>query len=624
MSKKVIMILLCSYISVVSLFSFSDEEYREYLRLNDEEQRLEEYKDSPEIIKIKLQQLDYINASRKKYGARPVELDILASRVANRMCREAAEQEFTGHWNTRGEKPYHRYAFAGGLDHVIENASAIWSSANLPAGPEDKLRMMKQSHDRFMAEVAPYDGHKQAVIDKNHNYVGLGCWVSGGQFRYYEEYLDRYLQFDPLKTVLKVNEESRITVKPLKKGHYVYAALCYYEAPLKPESPSVISKRGGYSDYSNTRVFTLWPWDLKVDAKSGKTTIPVKFDKEGLYYIIIYVSNTKYTSGRVTTAGKIPGSGIVIEVTNEEIRTGSDLSREESEVAVELVEEVEEVEEIEELEESGGSQISLVKSEIIKENDATALMQRVKRVTINNSFKCYNIKVTEEEGTPVAYLLAYDSRIKSCGYRYLKVDLSTYKATFVEPGQIPVKLVIGSRSRVDLDSDGQYEEVEIAGNGHDSGLFKVSSGSTLLGSLEGWGNVKSELRFVDLDGDGKKEIIVGDIQDTSIHIFGYDSAGKGIVEKQAYIFSGYSGFGRVPSLGLGDIDGDSKTDLLIGVGRREHGSKSGLYSPRYGWLHLSSGNDYVTGIDTFDLNGDGRDEIIFTTFNSKIYIYSLK
>ena len=45
-------------------------------------------------------------------------LDILASRVANMQSREAAANRFSGHWNMRGEKPYHRYAFAGGVDHV--------------------------------------------------------------------------------------------------------------------------------------------------------------------------------------------------------------------------------------------------------------------------------------------------------------------------------------------------------------------------------------------------------------------------------------------------------------------------------------------------------------------------
>jgi len=58
--------------------------------------RYGKYKDSDEMLRLKLQQLDYINAGRAKYNASPVQLDILASRVANKMCREAAEGDFTG------------------------------------------------------------------------------------------------------------------------------------------------------------------------------------------------------------------------------------------------------------------------------------------------------------------------------------------------------------------------------------------------------------------------------------------------------------------------------------------------------------------------------------------------
>lgn len=616
MLKKIFTLTIFLFLFAANLFSFSEEDFNQYLRLNDEEQRLLDYKDSAEILRIKLVQLDYINLSRKKYGAKPVRLDILASRVANRMAMEGAMANFHGHWNTRGEKPYHRYAFAGGLDHVSENAAAYWSSSNLLDTAENKLKLMKESHDRFMAEVPPYDGHKLAVINKDHNYVGLGCWIAGTQFRYYEEYIDRYLEFEPVKRELKIDEESEIVVKPLERGKHVFAALCYYEPPLKSMTPAEINRKSSYNDYSSTKIFSLWPWQLKSDPKTGKTTIPVKFSREGLYYIHIYLSNTKYTGGRASTAGKIISSSIVIKVGGESVTTGSEQPDRETGSDGDAVAEVSE-------DDNSSKLIKLLKSENIKTQDSTSMMSRVKRLTIQNSFKCYNIKVVNEDDGPVAYLLTYDSRIKSCGYRYIKLNLTTYKSAFLEAADVPVRFIPGKISRVDLDNDGLKEEVEIGGNGHDSGLIKVSSGSKLLGYRENWGNLKSELSFIDLNADGIKEIIVGDIQDTSIHIFGYDSKGERIVEKQAYIFSGYSGFGRVPSLGTGDIDGDNRTELLFGVGRRERGEKSGLYSPRYGWLYLSKGNDYVTGIDTFDLDGDGKDEIIFTTYNSKIYILTL-
>src|ERR1035437_5443281 len=65
------------------------DDLKNYRRLNELEQRLIEFKDNDESLKLKIAQLDVINKSRKKYNALPVQLDILASRVANKMCKEA-------------------------------------------------------------------------------------------------------------------------------------------------------------------------------------------------------------------------------------------------------------------------------------------------------------------------------------------------------------------------------------------------------------------------------------------------------------------------------------------------------------------------------------------------------
>ena len=86
-----------------------------YKMLNDNKKRLYEYRDDDNNLRLKLIQLDIINKSRKRHNAPPVKLDILASRVANMMSREAAENGYISHWNMKGEKPYHRYAFAGDM-----------------------------------------------------------------------------------------------------------------------------------------------------------------------------------------------------------------------------------------------------------------------------------------------------------------------------------------------------------------------------------------------------------------------------------------------------------------------------------------------------------------------------
>jgi hypothetical protein len=282
--------------------------------MNEKEQRLIEFKDDESILKLKLIQLDLINESRKKYNAPPLKLDILASRVANKMSREAAENNFTGHWNMQGEKPYMRYAFAGGYDHVSENAFGEWSSADYNSSESNLGSLMRSGHNSFMSERAPNDGHKQNIIDKSHNFVGIGCCISGKQFRYYEEFINRAFEFENIPSEVEVNESFSITLKTGGQS-FLYFLIIYHEKFPKPLTPAQINKRGSYEDFTDEEYMTLPAWDLSRYRNGTLYRIPLKFSKEGLYYIQIYTDKKQITKpGSLNTKGKTPFSGIVIKV----------------------------------------------------------------------------------------------------------------------------------------------------------------------------------------------------------------------------------------------------------------------------------------------------------------------
>ncbi|HEY5470502.1 MAG TPA: CAP domain-containing protein [Bacteroidales bacterium] len=289
-------------------------DFSNYVKLNDSERRLIEFKDDDEALKLKLIQLDLINKSRKRYNATPVKLDILASRVANKMCQNAAENSFIGHWNTAGENPYQRYAFAGGYDHVSENAFGEWSSDNYDVSNSNISSMMNSGHEKFMAERSPNDGHKKTIIDKPHNFVGIGYYLSGKQFRYYEEFIDRYLEFENIPSELKVDEPGSITVKT-NDNNFLYFLIIYYEKFPQPLLPAQISKKGSYADFTDDEFKNITAWDLSRYRNGTTYKIPVKFPKDGLYYIQIYQDMKEMTkAGSLNTKGKTPVSGIVIKV----------------------------------------------------------------------------------------------------------------------------------------------------------------------------------------------------------------------------------------------------------------------------------------------------------------------
>ena len=243
-------------------------------------------------------------------------LDILASRVANKMCREAAENNYIGHWNMAGEKPYQRYAFAGGHDHVSENAFGEWSSDNYDTSDSNISSMMKSGHGTFMAEKAPDDGHKKTIIDKSHNFVGIGFYLSGNQFRYYEEFIDRYFEFENIPREVKVDEPCSITVKTNGK-YFLYYLIVYREKFPRPLTPAQLKKKGSYDDYSDEEYLKIAAWDLARYRNGTSYKIPLSFSKEGLYYIHIYPDKKEIIKpSSLNTEGKTPASGIVIKVNN--------------------------------------------------------------------------------------------------------------------------------------------------------------------------------------------------------------------------------------------------------------------------------------------------------------------
>ena len=310
-----ILVLIPSILSSQKNVLISEADFKYYKALNDDEQRLIDYKDDDEALRVKLIQLNVINSSRKKYKADAVKLDILASRVANRMSAEAAANNYLSHWNMEGEKPYHRYGFAGGYDHVSENAYGEWGGENYNNSYSVISEMMRKGHSSFMSERAPRDGHKKNIINKSHNYVGIGFAISGNNFRYYEEFIDRYFTFESVPSELRINEKGIIT---FTTGglNYPYFLIAFREKMPVPMKIAQLSRTGSYGDFSDEEALSIPAWDMAGYRDGDRYKIPVSFTKEGLYYIQICIDKKEIsTPSALNTKGKIIASGIVIKVT---------------------------------------------------------------------------------------------------------------------------------------------------------------------------------------------------------------------------------------------------------------------------------------------------------------------
>ncbi|MCU4177576.1 CAP domain-containing protein [Carboxylicivirga sp. N1Y90] len=308
---------LCVLIALLLLTSLSfgqTELFSTYKQLNDEETRLPQFKDSDELLKLKLAQVDNINRSRRKYRVQTVRLDILASRVANRMAHEAALNKYMGHWNMAGEKPYIRFANDGGVHHMVENASSISSEGQLPMEPNNISAYMQECHLAFMAERKPNDGHKQNCIDPFHTHVGIGVAWDGGEFRYYENFLDVYLNFGHIKQETYVGDEIKLSFKMDTDNYHLYSIVVYSEEFPRPMSPRKISRLHSYSDYTETTFLQLAPWELPQKDSDGFYHLNFRPEKKGYYYCQIFLSKKPYKNGTASTKGKLQASGLVFKV----------------------------------------------------------------------------------------------------------------------------------------------------------------------------------------------------------------------------------------------------------------------------------------------------------------------
>lgn len=317
--RKAAMTLCCSvvlvFFSYAGAITFDDAELRRLVAENNRDTRLAGYKDNETTLKLKLDVLEVINRNRERHGLRPVQLDILACRVASKTASEAVKGGYYGHYNLRGEKPYHRYAFAGGLDHASENASMRWSSAPMTKDYAGVRGFITEAHMAMYNETPPNDGHRKNILDPWHTHVGLGFSLVDNDFRYYELYIDRYLEFDAVPQAVKAGDTVKVSGKAAAPGYGVFYAIAYYEPFPSPMTAAEIRGRGSYPDFTNTVAANIAFWNLTYDDATKRFEVGFPTAKKGLYYLHIYVKRGhtgKETASSVSTRGLAPVSGIVV------------------------------------------------------------------------------------------------------------------------------------------------------------------------------------------------------------------------------------------------------------------------------------------------------------------------
>jgi hypothetical protein len=180
----------------------------------------------------------------------------------------------------------------------------------------------------------------------------------------------------------------------------------------------------------------------------------------------------------------------------------------------------------------------------------------------------------------------------------------------------------------DLDGDGRQELVVVSSQsnaGYDGARILVFDARTrsLLATSQGivnnstWLGV-ADLRLRDVDGDGRKEILIATSQtyDGVIEIYDFDGASRTFT----LIWTTFPQIsGRFESVDAGDVDNDGQMEIVGGGAGSVYvfGFATGIEE----WHSLFLGSYTIPGLELADADGDGVLEIAAMAENGDTYVF---
>ena len=190
------------------------------------------------------QLLKQVNAERAHAGLRQLQLDELASRVANEHARDMVQRAFLSHWGSDGRKPYHRYSFAGGTDAVQENVSSAESIQSVT--PTGVGRDLYEMHLAMFEEIPPNDGHRRTILLPQLTHVGFGIAMQGHNLRLDELYLSRYIELEPIPRQAQPKTTVLLRGRILNLQHVLTGADVHFEPLPSPPAIEWLRERRSY------------------------------------------------------------------------------------------------------------------------------------------------------------------------------------------------------------------------------------------------------------------------------------------------------------------------------------------------------------------------------------------
>jgi hypothetical protein len=239
------------------------------------------------LAALQAQALDLINQSRAAEGHSLVAWDDSAAQVAQAHAEDMLTGPFFSHWNRAGYGPDHRAALDAGMtDALFENIHTFWrrTSDGQPAPIEDWPQRILDAHEGLMDSP----GHRRNIMDPAHTHVGIGIAYRAdiGELRLVQEFVNRYVELDPLPAELPVGAEVQISGRLLDGASDPLINLAYEPFP-QPLSLEQLAETGSYQPAA--QFFSAPRTTVDGDRFSTRAILDYS-GQPGLYHVLVFVT----------------------------------------------------------------------------------------------------------------------------------------------------------------------------------------------------------------------------------------------------------------------------------------------------------------------------------------------
>ncbi len=182
------------------------------------------------------------------------------------------------------------------------------------------------------------------------------------------------------------------------------------------------------------------------------------------------------------------------------------------------------------------------------------------------------------------------------------------------------------RAIVDIDGDGKLDVVLLKAHNALAIYRNTSSGGSVSFASPVYfttGHNPSSIAIGDLDGDGKPDISIGDLDDNEVSVFRNTST-VGSITLGARVAFSCVGFGNPLSIAIADIDGDGRPEIVVGSPEPLHtiqlfrntSSPGSITTGSFAGVVTYAATRQLMDIVVSDIDGDGKPDICYTSVDS--------